>query len=140
MIADACNLRKKAKELLFASGRFFMIEFKTKPASQRDAAGASLLPGLIDSHVHVDDPAQAAILAHWGVTTALDMAAKNLCVIAGLKGTAGSTDLRSAGSPAGPHDGTHMGRIISDACGGSPGGRAYRHCHGRRGRGPCRVP
>lgn len=39
-----------------------------------DGAGCTLLPGLIDSHVHVDKPEQLDDLASAGVTTALDMA------------------------------------------------------------------
>ncbi len=76
-----------------------------------DAAGAALLPGLIDGHVHVDDPAQAVTLAHWGVTTALDMGAKDPSVIEGLRGAAGVADVRSAGFPAGPSTGTHIARL-----------------------------
>lgn len=76
-----------------------------------DAAGAALLPGLIDGHVHVDDPAQAATLAQWGVTTALDMAAVDPRLVPELAGTAGIADLRTAGFPAGPPGGTHIARL-----------------------------
>ncbi len=76
-----------------------------------DAAGGALLPGFIDGHVHVDDPAQAEALAQWGVTTALDMGAKNPAIIDGLRGKRGVADLRSAGFPAGPGHGTHIARM-----------------------------
>ena len=76
-----------------------------------DAAGAALIPGLIDAHVHVDAPGQAGTLAHWGVTTALDMAAKDLSIIAGLRGRGGAAEILTAGSPAGPAHGTHIKRM-----------------------------
>ena len=76
-----------------------------------DAAGAALLPGLIDGHVHVDDPGQAATLAQWGVTSALDMGAKDPAVIAGLRGASGIAQILTAGFPAGPSTGTHIARL-----------------------------
>lgn len=76
-----------------------------------DAGGGALLPGLMDGHVHIDDPRQATILAQWGVTTAFDMAAKDPSVIEGIRDTAGVTTLRTAGFPAGPPSGTHIVRL-----------------------------
>ncbi|MFJ6671239.1 amidohydrolase family protein [Actinosynnema sp. NPDC091369] len=38
-----------------------------------DGRGGYLLPGLIDTHVHVDHPDQLATGLRWGVTTMLDM-------------------------------------------------------------------
>lgn len=76
-----------------------------------DADGGALLPGLIDGHVHVDDSKQATTLAHWGVTTALDMGAKDPTVIHGLRGTAGVADVRTAGFLAAPLTGTHIARL-----------------------------
>ena len=38
-----------------------------------DGAGATLLPGLIDAHVHLRDADDLRTLAGWGVTTVLDM-------------------------------------------------------------------
>ena len=76
-----------------------------------DAEGGTLLPGLIDGHLHIDRPEQAATLAHWGVTTALDMGAKDPSVIDGLRGSAGVADIRTAGFPAAPITGTHIARL-----------------------------
>ncbi len=76
-----------------------------------DAEGAALLPGLMDGHVHIDDPDQAAVLAHWGVTTAFDMGAKHPQIIAGIRQDHGAITLQSAGFPAGPPTGTHIARL-----------------------------
>jgi N-acyl-D-aspartate/D-glutamate deacylase len=43
-----------------------------------DGRGGTLLPGLIDTHVHVDQAAQLEASASWGVTTVLDMGYKDL--------------------------------------------------------------
>jgi imidazolonepropionase-like amidohydrolase len=64
-----------------------------------DCAGGVLLPGLIDSHVHLDGPGRLARLASFGVTTALDMGSVP-GETAALRGQAGQTDIRSAGIPA----------------------------------------
>jgi len=72
-----------------------------------DAAGAVLLPGLIDAHVHLDDEGTLHALASWGVTTALDMASWPPEKVARLRAADGATDIRSPGlpaiGPAGPH-------------------------------------
>ncbi len=46
----------------------------TEGASTIDVAGAVLLPGLIDPHVHLDSRQTLQTLAAWGITAALDMA------------------------------------------------------------------
>jgi imidazolonepropionase-like amidohydrolase len=64
-----------------------------------DGAGGTLLPGLIDAHVHLDGPGRLAALAGWGVTTALDMASVPEETFA-VRGVPGEADFRSAGIPA----------------------------------------
>ncbi|WP_353647421.1 amidohydrolase family protein [Nakamurella sp. A5-74] len=76
-----------------------------------DAEGGVLLPGLIDGHVHIDDPGQTLTLARWGVSTALDMGAKDPGLIRECRDQTGRTSLRSAGFPAGPVTGTHIARL-----------------------------
>lgn len=72
-----------------------------------DGAGAVLLPGLIDAHVHVDSRDTLAVLASFGITTALDMACWPTTLVDSLRNVPGVTDIRSAGvpaiGPAGPH-------------------------------------
>ncbi|NUP03979.1 MAG: amidohydrolase family protein [Nonomuraea sp.] len=72
-----------------------------------DAAGATLLPGLIDAHIHLHDRHTLEQLCSYGVTTGLDMATWPHDRLAALRGVPGLTDVRSAGTPAigpsGPH-------------------------------------
>lgn len=64
-----------------------------------DGAGCTLLPGLIDAHVHLRGVGDLHELARWGVTTALDMGSWPPALIAELR-SAGSTDVRSTGPGA----------------------------------------
>jgi imidazolonepropionase-like amidohydrolase len=64
-----------------------------------DCAGAVLLPGLIDAHVHLDGPGRLSVLASYGVTTAVDMASVPEQT-AKLRGMDGQADFRTAGVPA----------------------------------------
>jgi imidazolonepropionase-like amidohydrolase len=69
-----------------------------------EAAGLTLLPGLIDSHVHLWDPAQLEREALFGVTTVIDMG-ESAPVLAQLNQWQAThprrpeADFRSAGSP-----------------------------------------
>ncbi|MFC5032892.1 amidohydrolase family protein [Streptomyces sp. So13.3] len=65
-----------------------------------DCGGATLLPGLIDSHVHLHGPKTLEQLANYGVTTALDMGAWPPALVASLRNARGLTDIRSAGGAA----------------------------------------
>ncbi|APA96787.1 amidohydrolase family protein [Nocardia seriolae] len=75
-------------------------------AEHLDAGGAILLPGLIDSHVHLADTESPGKFTAFGVTTALDMAC-DPDIVAGLRNAVGTTDIRSAGlaivGPGGMH-------------------------------------
>ena len=64
-----------------------------------DAAGGTLLPGLIDAHVHFDAVGNLEVFTGWGVTTALDMGTRAE-LVADLHDHPGRTDVRSATSPA----------------------------------------
>jgi imidazolonepropionase-like amidohydrolase len=65
-----------------------------------DADGATLLPGLIDAHVHLLNEGNVQQLADFGVTTALDMGAWPPAVVDSLRNRTGTADIRSAGIPA----------------------------------------
>ncbi|MFB7652482.1 MULTISPECIES: amidohydrolase family protein [unclassified Streptomyces] len=72
-----------------------------------DGTGATLLPGLIDAHVHFRDPQEQSTLARFGVTTALDMGIWPPEFLAALRAGDHGADIRSAGTPlvgpGGPH-------------------------------------
>ncbi|MDQ2738396.1 MAG: amidohydrolase family protein [Actinomycetota bacterium] len=65
-----------------------------------DGSGATLMPGLIDAHVHLHGPETLEQLAGYGVTTALDMATWPPALVDSLRGRRGVTDIRSAGTAA----------------------------------------
>ncbi|KAI1344090.1 hypothetical protein F5Y15DRAFT_426606 [Xylariaceae sp. FL0016] len=53
-----------------------------------DGRGHTLLPGLIDAHVHIDSPARLARCAGYGVTAVCDMACARAARYAEMKATA----------------------------------------------------
>ena len=65
-----------------------------------DGGGGTLLPGLIDTHVHADKMSQLEASASWGITTMLDMGNKDLANLETLKQRPGLPTLKSAGNPA----------------------------------------
>ena len=87
-----------------------------------DGSGATLLPGLIDAHVHLRDAADLRTLARWGVTTVLDM------------GTLGADPRRApadaAGSTCAARAPPRSGRATRSA--GSPAARPTASCRTRR--------
>ncbi|MFI9508501.1 amidohydrolase family protein [Nocardia sp. NPDC052566] len=74
-----------------------------------DAGGATLLPGLIDAHVHLSDTDALERLADFGVTTALEMANWSAKQVEALRGHRGAADIRSAGTPATASGSMHSG-------------------------------
>jgi imidazolonepropionase-like amidohydrolase len=72
-----------------------------------DTDGASLLPGLIDAHVHLLSERHLQQLADFGVTTALDMGAWPPSMVDALRNRTGMADIRSAGIPATAAGGSH---------------------------------
>lgn len=65
-----------------------------------DGKGATLLPGLIDAHIHLENLATLEQLTRYGVTTGLDMACWPPSLVDSLRNRSGLTDIRSAGTPA----------------------------------------
>ncbi|KAB8212102.1 hypothetical protein BDV34DRAFT_63552 [Aspergillus parasiticus] len=70
------------------------------PTRSIDARGGILLPGLIDSHIHLTGPENLARMAEFGVTTALDMGTWPIELLDSLRGRKGMTDIRGCGIPA----------------------------------------
>ena len=90
-------------------------------ATVTDASGGTLLPGLIDAHVHLRKVDDLQELGRWGVTTALDMGSWPPELLHELR-NAGSTDVRSSGaaavgggSPTAGLPGRPADSIVSDA-------------------------
>ncbi|MGX6607312.1 amidohydrolase family protein [Micromonosporaceae bacterium Da 78-11] len=65
-----------------------------------DGQGATLLPGLIDAHIHLEDLTTLEQLTGYGVTTGLDMGCWPASRVNALRRRPGLTDIRSAGLPA----------------------------------------
>ncbi|KAI0124601.1 putative hydrolase [Hypoxylon sp. NC0597] len=65
-----------------------------------DGTGCTLLPGLIDCHVHIRDEAQLAACATYGVTTVCDMACMPPEKYRKLRATKGPTTWLSSSLPA----------------------------------------
>ncbi|MGW5636486.1 amidohydrolase family protein [Streptomyces sp. NPDC003832] len=74
-------------------------------AEDVDCAGATLLPGLFDAHVHLILPDDLTALAGHGITTALDMACWPAARVDSFRGRV--PDIRSAGLPAIGPGGNH---------------------------------
>lgn len=62
--------------------------------------GATLLPGLIDAHVHLFGIDTLKEVAHWGVTTTLDMASSNPKFVDSFRELHGVADIQSCYFPA----------------------------------------
>ncbi|RKL38703.1 hypothetical protein BFJ70_g6338 [Fusarium oxysporum] len=69
-------------------------------AQKIDGANGVLIPGLIDSHVHLEGERHLQRMADWGVTTALGMGEWWPEKLHALRNREGLTDIRSACIPA----------------------------------------
>ncbi len=81
-----------------------------------DGQHGTLLPGLIDSHVHLANIADLEQGTHWGSTTMLDMASPAMALTDSLRHRKGLADIRGAGNPASGPGGmqtTRMGFPVS---------------------------
>ena len=65
-----------------------------------DGRHGTLLPGLIDCHVHLSSLANLEQGTQWGVTTLLDMGAQSMAVTDSLRHRKGLADIRGAGNVA----------------------------------------
>ena len=83
-----------------------------------DARHGTLLPGFIDSHVHLLNLAQLEQGTRWGVTTMLDMGSPAMALTDSLRHRQGLADIRGAGNTASAPGGiqtTRMGMPASSA-------------------------
>ncbi len=76
-----------------------------------DGGGGVLLPGLIDSHVHIDNVGQLEQLRSHGITTALDMANAHPEVTNSLRNRPGLPQLFGAGLAASAPGGAHTKKM-----------------------------
>ncbi|MFE4217209.1 amidohydrolase family protein [Streptomyces sp. NPDC056844] len=72
-----------------------------------DGRGKTLLPGLIDTHMHTLGRKDLEDLARWGVTTGLDMAAWPLPFVTEMREQTGVAQIFSATTPAVGAGGAH---------------------------------
>jgi hypothetical protein len=87
-----------------------------------DGQHGTLLPGLIDSHVHLRNLAELEEGTSWGTTTMLDMGAPSMALTDSLRHRPGLADIRGAGNSASAPGGvqtTKMGMPLSSAVQGS---------------------
>lgn len=87
-----------------------------------DGAGKYIIPGLIDSHVHISSIAGLENATSYGMTTALNMACNNYTVCSLLKKQQGLTDFLTASLPAVGPNSTHArfqnlppSKLVTDA-------------------------
>ena len=76
-----------------------------------DGQHGTLLPGLIDSHVHLASLAELEQGTHWGVTTMLDMGSQSMAVTDSLRHRPGLADIRGVGNVACAPGGTQITRM-----------------------------
>lgn len=72
-----------------------------------DGQGGVLLPGLIDSHIHVSSLASLQALSRYGVTTAMSMGCTNYTLCSALRDQLGLTSFLTAGEGAVAPNSTH---------------------------------
>ncbi|HCI78091.1 MAG TPA: amidohydrolase [Ktedonobacter sp.] len=65
-----------------------------------DGQHGTLLPGLIDCHVHLATIANLEQATHWGITTMLDMGSQSMALTDSLRHHKGLADIRGAGNVA----------------------------------------
>lgn len=77
-----------------------VISNATTAEREVDGQHGTLLPGLIDSHVHLASLAQLEQGTYWGSTTMLDMGSQSMALTDSLRHRKGLADIRGAGNVA----------------------------------------
>jgi imidazolonepropionase-like amidohydrolase len=76
-----------------------------------DGRHGTLLPGFIDSHVHLMNVAELEHGTHWGCTTMLDMGSQSMAMTDSLRHRKGLADIRGVGNPASAPGGMQTKRM-----------------------------
>lgn len=76
-----------------------------------DGQHGTLLPGFIDSHVHLSNVSDLEQGTQWGCTTMLDMGTPSMAVTNSLRHRPGLADIRGAGNVASAPTGTQITRM-----------------------------
>lgn len=115
ILLSVCNSSKKESEPIttIKNVRFFdgeklsdptmvsfsngvIIEPTEKADNIIDAEGGTLLPGFIDSHIHLDHLDNLKDATKWGITTMIDMKTESYELVNELRNQEGLTDIRSS--------------------------------------------
>jgi imidazolonepropionase-like amidohydrolase len=87
-----------------------------------DGSGKYIIPGLIDSHIHISDIVGLENATSYGMTTAMNMACNNYTVCSLLKRQEGLADFLTASQPAVGPNSTHArfqnlppSKLVTDA-------------------------
>ncbi len=90
----------EAQDVLFSDGRICdKLDRSDAEAKIIDGAGCTLLPGLIDSHIHLNSIDNLSDAIKYGVTTMLDMGTGSDELINDLRNQRGLTDIKSCHQP-----------------------------------------
>ncbi|TDW46111.1 hypothetical protein EDF52_10814 [Curtobacterium sp. PhB42] len=101
-----------------------------------DGTGQFLVPGLIDTHVHLGSPAALSSAVRAGVTTMVDLGTHPDSLVDEQRGAPGAPGLLSAGSAASAPGSTQIARMgFPDASGVSSAADAERYLDWRAARG-----
>ncbi|MCC0670049.1 MULTISPECIES: amidohydrolase family protein [unclassified Clostridioides] len=95
----------EAKSIVIEDG---LISSKTTGDIIVDGEGCTLLPGFIDSHIHLDSIKNLEDATNWGITTMLDMATDSKEIVDYLRNREGLTDIRSVYEPVAPAAHPHL--------------------------------
>lgn len=80
-----------------------------------DGTGCTLLPGLIDSHIHLNEKNNLELAARNGVTTMLDMMTDNTSLVNSVRNLEGLTDIRSCYSSIMSKPSIIMKKVLGEA-------------------------
>ncbi len=88
-----------------------IISTATTADTTIDGQHGTLLPGFIDSHVHLSNLADLEQGTQWGCTTMLDMGSQSIIVTDSLRHRPGFADIRGAGNVASAPGGVQITRM-----------------------------